>query len=470
MGNSRKSPSPNKAVLLVAERFERALEAILARVVVSGGAIAVAYSGGLDSAVLLRLLADHGRRNAQPCHAFHIHHGLSPNADDWLAHCAQQAESVGVRFGAARVVLPDVSEHGVEQAARIARYQALGGLCRRHGVSLLLTAHHQDDQAETMLLQLFRGAGVRGLSGMAAADDAPALLGSDILLGRPLLDCRRSELEQAAAELGLSHIVDESNADVRYRRNAIRHGILPQVEQHFPGAAAAIARSSRHWQAAQRLLADLARIDHADCVDPADDAALRLDRLCALSAERSDNLLRYWLALRGAARLPSEAQLAQLRRQVCEAGMDAHPSLDLGGLTLQRQNGRLVLAGLPDGRPPAEDIHLRWQGEARIDVPAWRGALLFAPGAGGIPAGRLREGELILRARAGGERLQPDPQRPSRSLKNLYQEAAIPAQWRPWLPLVYLDDALVLAAGVGRDIRRPWDIEGVRVDWQPNPR
>ncbi len=463
MGNSRKSPSPNKAAHTVAERFERALEAILARVVVSDGAIALAYSGGLDSSLLLHLLADYAKRHACSVRAFHIHHGLSPNADHWLAHCAGQAAALGVPFDSAKVALEDTAALGVEQAARLARYRALGELCGRHRVSLLLTAHHQDDQAETVLLQLFRGAGLQGLSGMADATDAHALLGGTAALGRPLLDCRRSELEHAAAQLSIAFIEDESNTDLRYRRNAVRHAIMPLVDLHFPGAAAAIARSSRHWQAARQLQDELAAIDLAHCAD-AD--ALRLDRVAGLSAARIDNLLRYWLAGRGAQQPPSEAQLLQLRAQVLRADSDAHPSLDLGGLCLQRQRGRLVVATQPAGEPPVAEIRLQWAGEGRIEVPQWQGALVFERTGGGIPAERLATLPLSLRRRSGGERLVPGTGRPSRSLKNLYQERAVPAPWRAWLPLVYLDGALVFAAGLGMDARHAGAADGIRLHWQ----
>ncbi len=463
MANSRKSPRPNKAAHTVAERVERALEAILARVVVSDGAIALAYSGGLDSSLLLRLLSDHMRSSGRRLFAFHVHHGLSPHADDWLMHCSQQAAALGVAFDAARVVLPDVADHGIEQAARLARYQALGELCRRHQVSLLLAAHHQDDQAETVLLQLFRGAGLQGLSGMADVADVHGLLGESVALGRPLLACRRSELEQAAAQLGIAFIEDESNADIRYRRNAIRRQILPLVDQHFPGAANAIARSSRHWQAAGQLLEELAVMDLARCAD-AD--ALSLAHVARLSAARIDNLLRYWLALRGVQRPLSEAQLMQLREQVMGADRDAHPSLDLGGLRLQRQGGRLVVATQLASEPPFADIGLQWAGESRIEVPEWQGALLFERGDAGIPTDLLAAGPLSLRPRTGGERLAPGAGRPSRSLKNLYQEAGVPAQRRAWLPLVYLDGVLVFAAGLGMDVRYTRAANGIRIAWQ----
>ncbi len=464
MANSRKSPIPNKPDARLIDRFERALEGILARVVVSAGdAIAVAYSGGLDSSVLLQLAAHYCRRHDRLLHAYHVHHGLSPNADAWLDHCRQQAVKAGASFDAVRVSLSRADGEGVEQAARQARYDTLGKLCRRDRVRLLLTAHHQDDQAETVLLQLFRGTGLRGLGGMAELNDAHTLLGTGVALGRPLLDCSRRELEDAAAALGLDPVADESNADTRYRRNAIRHEIVPAIARHFPGCAATLARSSLHWQAAQQLLDDLAELDEAQC---AEGYALHVGRLSALSVERLDNLLRYWLLRQGAPQPPGAAQLAQLRQQMMHARSDAHPSVELCGLSIERHGGLLVAEPLKYGDPPDFAVGIRWQGEPEIVVPQWQGALLFERSAGpGLCPERLRSHSLLLRPRTGGERLKPDAQRPSRTLKNLFQESAIPAQQRPWLPLVYLDGALVYAAGLGMDAREATVDAGVRLDW-----
>ncbi len=464
MANSRKSPIPNKPDAKLVDRFERALEGILARVVVSAGdSIAVAFSGGLDSSVLLQFAADYCRRHDRPLHAYHVHHGLSPNADVWLDHCRQQATQAGAAFDAVHVILTGADADGVEHAARQARYDALGQLCRRDRVRLLLTAHHVDDQAETVLLQLFRGTGLRGLGGMAELSDAHALLGAGVALGRPLLGCSRRELEDAVAALGLDPVADESNADTRYRRNAIRHEILPAIAKHFPGYAATLARSSLHWQAAQQLLDDLAETDEAHC---AEGDALRVERLSALSAERIDNLLRYWLAARGAPQPPGAAQLAQLRRQLMHARSDAHPSVELCGLSIERHGGLLVAEPMRQGDPPDFAIGIRWQGEPEIVVPQWQGALRFERSVGpGLCPERLQAHSLLLRPRVGGERLKPDAQRPTRTLKNLYQEVAVPAQQRPWLPLVYLDGALVYAAGLGMDVREAIVYDGVRLDW-----
>lgn len=426
--------------------------------------MAVAFSGGLDSSVLLHLAAAACRRSGARLFAFHVHHGLSASADAWQCHCAAEAARQGAVFASATVELRDRASLGTEQSARIARYAALGELCRRHGVQLLLTAHHQDDQAETVLLQLFRGAGLQGLGGMADLADSHALLGHGLLLGRPLLGSARGDLEQVARELGIEPVVDESNGDTRYRRNAVRHDILPAIERHFPGSAATISRSSRHWQAAQRLLDDLAEMDEADC---AEGDALRIDRLAALSVERIDNLLRYWLAGRGMSQPPSAAQLEQVRRQVLLARPQAHPSLAICGLLVQRHGGLLVSRPLESGMPPGHELRIHWQGEPEIDIPEWRGTLLFEAGSGpGLCPDQLRLATIRLRPRTGGERLKPEQQRPSRTLKNLYQEAGVPAPLRTWLPLVYIGDALVYAAGLGMDVRAAAMEGGMRLGWR----
>ncbi len=449
----------------VEARFARALEAIPVRVVVSGGRrLALAYSGGLDSSVLLHLAAGYCRATGIELHAFHVHHGLSPNADSWLAHCRAEAAALGVRFDALEVS-PDLGAgHGVEQAARIARYAALASLCRQHQVALLLTAHHQDDQAETVLLQLFRGAGLRGLGGMAALHEQHELLGEGIAVARPLLDCTRAELDAYAVTHAIACVDDESNTDTRYRRNAIRQRIAPAIDAHFPGFAATVSRSARHLQSAQRLLDDLAAIDLAAC---AQGGALLIDRLRSLSTDRIDNLLRHWLRLQGATVLPSEAQLAQLRSQVIAAGQQAHPELDLSGMRLQRHRELLVAVGQPPpAGPPSASLSIVWQGEPELEIPGWQGRLRFEPDPqGGIDPARLRQGPLHLRPRAGSERLRLAPDRPSRTLKNLFQESGIPSRTRPWLPLLYLRDELVFAAGLGHDVRSFKAGSGVRLHW-----
>ncbi len=469
MANSRNSTPLNKSASLVDANVKRALEAIPARVVVSGEPagrqrIAVAYSGGLDSSVLLQLAACHCRAVGIDLCAFHVHHGLSPNAGQWLAHCRAQAELLGVTFDAREVIVQDIADHGTEQAARLVRYEALAAMCEQHQVSLLLTAHHQDDQAETVLLQLFRGAGLRGLSGMAALHEAHELMGKRIAVLRPLLECSRAALEQYAQQHALVHINDESNTDIRYRRNAIRERIAPAIAEHFPGFAATVSRSARHFQSAQRLLDELAATDLAAC---AQGGALIVDKLSQLSDDRIDNLLRHWLLSQGPNALPSEAQLLQLRSQMLHARHDAQPEIQISGLRLQRQAGMLVaISDVGMLTPPAAAIEIRWQGEPTIDVPGWRGSMRFEVGAGnGLDPELLQRGPLLLCPRAGSERLKLGADRPSRTLKNLFQESGIPARVRPWLPLLYIGDELAFAAGLGPDARLTQGGSGVRLHW-----
>ncbi|MDB5798480.1 MAG: mesJ1 [Paucimonas sp.] len=485
MANSRNFRSLNNAAGIesrIASRFERALGEIRARVSLLAGdvsgpglarakpadecALGVAYSGGLDSTVLLLLAADYARRHGLRVQALHVHHGLSPNADAWAAHCGQTCHALGIDLHVSHVTV-SVRKQSLEAAARQARYAALGQACESRNLPVLLTAHHQDDQAETVLLQLLRGAGVAGLSGMGSAERRADLFGHDIMLGRPLLDCRRSELEAVAAARGLQWITDESNADTRWRRNALRHAVLPVLEQAFAGSAASIARSAAHMQSTQTLLEDLARIDLERC-GACKGAALQVDQLRKLSGERAANLLRYWMASQQA-RMPSSVQLQQVLQQMLSPRPDAQPLVAIDGIELRRSAGLLhMVAPSPPWQPA--DVSLDWKGEAAIIVPEWRGRLLFHRSSGpALSPEALRASSILLRARSGQERVLLAPGRPSRSLKNVYQEAGIPAWQRRMLPLAWQDGALLLVAGIGMDYRRLRPEPGVVLEWQADP-
>ncbi len=467
MANTRNSLKLSKSYQASVVAFERALEEILARVVVSAERkIAVAYSGGLDSSVLLHLAKDFCASRHITLYAFHINHGISPNADAWLKHCAATAKQEDVHFYSQRVNLIDVAEHGIEQSARIARYAALSTLCTQHHIPLLITAHHQDDQAESVLLQLLRGSGLPGLSGMAELQLQHGLLEGDIALGRPLLQLTREQLEGLATALEITHIDDESNIDTRYKRNAVRAWITPVLEKHFPGFATQFTRSAKHIQSAQRLLDELAQSDLEQC---AEGSIIFLDKLQSLSVDRVDNLLRYWIRdlLQYA---PSSAQLEQLREQMLQSSREAHPLLEIAGLYFQRREQQLYATKEHSKQlPPTEIISFVWQGESEIDIPAWYGKMQFKVSEqGGFDADALRKGPLSLRPRSGSEKLKPDSARPTRTLKNLFQEAEISAQDRIWLPLLYLGEDLIFVPRLGSDKTRCiTDREGILVSWEP---
>ncbi len=435
--------------------FARALAALGAA---SAAPLAIAYSGGLDSSALLHLAAAHGRSHGVPVFAFHIHHGISPNADAWLDHCQATAGALGVHFEARKVVVGK-SKSGVEAAARKLRYAALGALCAEHGVALLLTAHHLDDQAETVLLQLLRGSGTAGLSGMDGANSAPELLGNvSLVMARPLLPLSRAELEAYVAGHALGYVEDESNFHPRYARNALRHQVMPALAQAFPGYQERFARSAAHAQSAQRLLNELAEQDLAgardgDCLD--------VGKLRAMSGDRAANLLRHWFGLRGL-RMPSTAWLHEMLTQLVEARHDAQLLVTHPDCHIRRHRDRLYitpkLADLAGQRDPDDEGVLvkegqlfRWDGEAQLAFPDYGGILHIDPADQGLAAAWLGAQPLQIDFRKGGERLKPAPNRPTRALKYHYQACNVPAWERERLPIVSAGKDLLFAAGIGMD-------------------
>ncbi|EGF32180.1 tRNA(Ile)-lysidine synthetase [Oxalobacteraceae bacterium IMCC9480] len=434
--------------------FDRALAVIRERVVFSapaaGDALAIAYSGGLDSSALLYLAHRHAQKNGIRLFAFHVHHGLSADADDWLQHCAGECARLGVTFAAQRVQLADTGVSGIEAAARSSRYAALGAMCRAHGVPLLLTAHHQDDQAETVLLQLLRGSGVAGLSGMDTANCAPDLLGDAVLvMARPLLSFSRMQLATLVAKEGITHVDDASNLDTRYARNALRHEVMPALAKFFPGFQHRLARTASHAQSAQRLLIELATQDLALC---AAGDALDISRLRLLSPDRADNLLRYWFGSRGV-RMPSTSWLHEMRTQLFEAKPDAQLCVTHADCHIRRHRDHVFITPHRIEFDPEElpVIGFRWSGEAQLDFPDLNGSLMFEAAEQGVAADWLTGQALAISLRSGGERLKPAPNRSTRALKYHYQAGNVPAWERERLPVVRVGKKLLFAAGVGMD-------------------
>ena len=451
-----------------------------------GTAVAVAFSGGLDSSALLHLALGYARQHGLALYAFHVHHGISPNANAWADHCRASCASLGVTFDERRVTLAK-AKSGVEAAARKLRYAALGDMCRLHSVRLLLTAHHLDDQAETVLLQLLRGSGSAGLSGMEAANSAPDLLGNpELVMARPLLPVTRGALEDYVVANGVKYCDDESNLDPRYARNALRLQVMPALAQAFPGFQERFARSAAHAQSAQRMLTELAAQDLAGCLDDnLDNPTVDVAKLRAMSLDRVQNLLRHWFGTHGL-RMPSTAWLAEMVTQLIEARHDAQLLVTHPDCHIRRHRDRLYitpklgeLAGMRD--PDDEGVFVkyawqfRWQGEASIAFPDYGGTLYFdAAAAGqGIDPAWLRQQALQIDFRKGGERLKPAANRPTRGLKYHYQACNVPAWERTRLPIVSFGAgaALLFAAGIGMDCSHfaagPAPL--IRLRWQSDP-
>lgn len=439
--------------------------------------IAIALSGGLDSTVLLHLAHAWAKEHGVALFAFHVHHGISPHADDWLRHCRAQCEALGVRFDSRSVVLQK-SKSGVEAAARKLRYAALGEMCAQHGVKLMLTAHHLDDQAETVLLQLLRGSGMAGLSGMDAANSAPELLGNaDLVMARPLLPVTRQALEAYAQEHALKWIDDESNLDARYARNALRLQVMPALSAAFPGFQERFARSAAHAQSAQRMLAELAA---QDLLAVEVDGTIDVATLRGMSRDRVRNLLRHWFGLKSV-RMPSSAWLDEMVAQLLEARPGAQLLVTHPDCHIRRHRDRLHVVAKLDDLAGMRDSHdegvivrhaqrFKWDGEASLAFPDYGGVLHFDIADHGLDPAWLRQQNLQIDFRVGGERLKLAHNRPTRSLKYHYQAVDVPAWERTRLPVVSAHKTLLFAAGIGMDCQHLAAGEGMIVlRWLSGP-
>lgn len=421
-----------------------------------GRRVCVALSGGRDSVALLQALADRRAQLPLALSALHVHHGLSANADAWADFCADLCRRLGVPLQVARVTVAGTAGEGLEAAARRARYAAFAAGAGA-AADWLALAHHRDDQAETLLLNLLRGAGVDGLAAMP--EERLLAPGARLRLVRPLLAVARQEIDDWLAGRGLTWVDDESNADSRLRRNFLRNDVLPRLAGVFPQPAAALARSAALLAESAALADELAA---ADAALVADGGTLRLSGFNALPPARRANLLRRQLRAHGG-RMPDARYLAEILRQLAAPG--ATPRLPVDGGELRVYRGQLHLHSAPPLPAPAS---LLWQGEPSLP---WAGGVLrFEVGLGiGLARRRLQAAPVSIRPRRGGERLQPHPQRPRRPLKKWLQEGGIPLWQRECLPLVYCGDELVWAAGIGvaAGFAAVPDEAGVLPIWEP---
>ncbi len=413
----------------------------------------IGYSGGLDSSVLLALLAQLSARLHFPLHAVHVHHGLSPNADAWAEFCRRSCARLGVPLAVERVDVAPWRALGLEAAARAARYAAY----ERHAGDFLVLAHHRDDQAETLLLQLLRGAGVAGLASMPAvrAGARPVL--------RPLLEVPRANIEAYAREHAIEWIEDESNTDPALERSWLRREVVPLIERRFPSAREVIARSAGHLAETAELLDALGRVD---LERTASGDGWDVGRLLAPGPARARNALRTLCRIVGAP-APSSARLGELCRQLAQAKSDGRMRIEVDGWAFLRHRGTLYLERV---REAPGEYRVAWEGEGALPLVELGGVLRFKPEEGrGLSVDRLKAGTVTVRVRRGGERLQPDAKRPRRTLKNLFQERGVPPWRRVALPLVYCGETLVCVPGVGEESawRAARGARGLIVSWEP---
>lgn len=431
MANSGK-PSCAELTAAVAGRLRPALP--------PDSRILLGLSGGMDSVVLLDILCRIKAELRFELQAMYVNHGISPHAAEWGRFCERLCSEKQVPIRIASVDLHPYRHLGVEGAARQARYEALAAAAS----GFIVVAQHQDDQAETVLLQLMRGAGTRGLAGMPAER---GIAGTNARLLRPLLGVSRSDIEACAREQGLRWVEDESNADVSLKRNFLRARVLPALEEAFPGARASIAMSAANLAEASALLDELA---DQDLQLLAADEGLRIAGLLALGDARARNALRRWCENEGLD-WPGSAALGELLRQLAALRPDARIQLSAGDRSFRVYRGVLHIAQPPMSGPACLQP---WSGEPMLPVAALHGRMHFTAAQGaGIAASLLEGRSVTLRSRRGGERLQPDAARPRRTLKNLFQEHGVPVWKRDGVPLVYCDDELIAVPGIGEDCR-----------------
>lgn len=442
MASSRKSPLVNLTERVAAQ---------IAPLLPAHSSILVGLSGGADSVVLLHLLHKLSARFSWQLSALHVHHGISPNADAWSDFCAELCAGLHISLHVERVDIAPLRGHGIEAAARKLRHAAFA----EQSCDFVAVAHHADDQAETLLLQLLRGAGVRGASAMPVLSlpKRPQFVerAGSVPLVRPLLHSSREEILAYAAAHQLHWIDDESNADDSYPRNFLRHRVLPLLGESFPAYRDTLTRSAQHFAEASGLLDELAQQDGAQAIhaDMLDMAALQ-----ALTLPRAKNLVRYFLHRSGAP-MPQVAQLDDMLHQLRSARQDASVCVNYGDWQVRRYQGRVyALRALGEFD---SNFVLPWHGEDEMEWPALNARLRFdrkrhpqgnALQSSGVSLEKLKRAPVTLRLRRGGESLRPHPDGATRSLKNLLQEHHVPPWQRERMPLLYCGDELVCVPGV----------------------
>lgn len=393
--------------------------------------IKLAYSGGLDSQVLLHLLAQLKLDQHFDLQAIHVHHGAHKNSDDWAQFCSLSCKALDIPLEIEKVEV-NKKGFGFEAAAREVRYGSLSAHISTSS-DVLLTAHHLNDQAETLLLHLVRGAGITGLAAMPLKRK----IGRGQLC-RPLLDVNRAHILEYAKSNGLSWIEDDSNSDPDVRRSFLRQQIFPKLNDHWPGVSTTLARTASHMAEADNLLGYLAESDLVGRVNPLNDCLL-VSMLAELPAERLRNVIRYKFQSLGM-RAPSTRQMAELVRHIFSPPKTGHATMKWGKQCVQLYRNEIWLGVETDLNEVAGE--LVWNLDARQGIQFGNNYLSVVESRGQGLAKRHTGSTVTVRCRQGGERCRLPGRKHHTTLKNLLQQEGVPPWQRKTLPLIYVGDQL----------------------------
>ena len=414
--------------------------------------ISIALSGGIDSMVLLHALDQLKYKLQIKLNAIHIHHNLSKNADDWHTFCTKECKKLGVTVKSEKINIKQDLSMGIEAAARKSRYQVL----EAYRKDILALGHHQNDQAETLLLQLFRGSGLNGLAAMPTFD-------KERLIWRPLLKVNKEIIEGYAKENNVIFIEDESNNNLQFDRNFLRQEILPLIKSRYPDIINTISRSSENIAEGLNLHKAIAKED-ANLYFSENKERLSLSMLKSLERERVVNLIRWWLDVNKQL-MPSKKTMSELYNQIKDVRKDALLNVDISDMTsIKAYRDELFLVKKTIKLSPYELI---WRGEGVVELPG-NSKLIFKKSLGaGFSLSKIGSKTLTIQNRTGGESFKPKNNQPTRTLKYLLQTSNIPPWKRQLMPLVFSENDLVAVPnfGVHYKFQVDSDESGWEIDW-----
>ena len=396
--------------------------------------ILLGFSGGLDSCVLLHLLSQMQAEFHFKFKAIHIHHGLSSSADDWLNFCKKKCKSLGIKLYEVKVKINKKSSLGIEGEAREFRYEAI----KKKQKDIVVLGHHQNDQAETLMLQLLRGAGLKGLAGMPEFDEKRKFW-------RPMLNIKKELLEKYVSENNIEYIEDESNEDINFDRNFIRKKVLPLIESRYPASIETISRSATNISEGHQIN-ELLALDDSKNIMSDDGSHLLIENLNKLPNLRAINLIRWWLSFNDLL-MPSKKNVEELFRQVKLIKKDTSLNLKISNdRSIRAFDDKLLIVSIMNDLP---SYNFKWAGQEEIELPNKSKLHFVKTKKGGLSLSKLGAKSLYIKSRTGGEKLKSFPDQPSRSLKYLFQKADIPHWERDQVPLVYANEQLVAVPNLG---------------------